>query len=343
MTELSGRFGLLRICCWQLVLIAVVLGIGRPWPVTILMWFGALLALALTAVRMRGRWLGEWFSLAVRYSARERDADLGTADAPGPALLRLIAPEATGSTEQVGGEPVYMISRTSGITAVLRTAATVPDPATLLCGDPAIAAQVVHHTGINRQHPPRTWLVLQALRTVESYQDAELHRALGNTLRRVRRQLHRLGCPAGVLAEHEVEGTLAALAHVNGGRGRVREAWRIWQSGPIGQATFRLDGWAEAARSGGQRLINRLLAAAPYAAATISITAHCAPTDPEPRVHAALRLAASSPQALAHSEGLLTEAARNCAITLTRLDGQHAQGMSATLPIGLSTIAPTLR
>jgi ESX secretion system protein EccE len=334
--------GVLRVCGWQLALLAIVLGIGRPWPVATLLWCGALLVLALTAVRVRGRWLGERLSLAVRYSVRDRHTDLASAGPPGPALLRLIAPEATGSTVRVGDEPIHLISRAAGITAILRPAAG--DPATLLSAletllpatDPLIAIQVVHHSGINRDQPPRTWLALQALRTAETYQDQELRRALGNAVRRVRKQLRRLGCPASGLAEHEVLGTLAALAHVNGGRGQIREAWRLWQSGPIGQATFRLDGWSEAARSGTRQLTGWLLAAAPHAAVTISITAHRAATDPEPRIHATLRLAAANPQALAHSEGQLAEAARHCAITLTRLDGRHAEGVAATLPLGLS-------
>lgn len=334
--------GVLRICGWQLALIAIVLGIGRPWPLTALLWCGALLVLALTAIRMRGRWLGEWLSLAVSYSTRDRHTDLGTAGPPGPALLELIAPEATGSTVRIGDEPIHLISRASGMTAILRpspgTSATVlAAPETLLpTADPTIAVQVVHHAGVNRDQPPRTWLALQALRTAETYQDEELRCALGNAVRRVRKQLRRLGCPAGSLAEHEVLGTLAALAHVNGGRGQIREDWRLWQSGPIGQATFRLDGWPEAARSGTGQLTGWLLAAAPQAAVTISVTAHRAPAEPEPRIRATLRLAAASPQALANSERQLTEAARHCAIALTRLDGRHAQGMAATLPLGLN-------
>ena len=333
--------GVLRVCGWQLALIAIVLGIGRPWPVAALLWLGALLVLALTAVRVRGRWLGDWLTLALRYSTRDRHTDLSPT-APGPALLHLIAPEATGSTVRVGDEPIHLISRAAGLTAILRPAAGDPvtvlrAPETLLpAADPAIAVQVVHHAGISRDQPPRTWLALQALRTADTYQDAELLRTLGNAVRRVRKQLRRLGCPAGALAEHEVLGTLAALAHVNGGRNQVREGWRLWQSGPIGQATFRLDGWSEAARSSSRQLAGWLLAAAPHAAVTISITAHRAAANPEPRIHATLRLAAASPQALAHSEGQLTEAARHCAITLTRLDGRHAQGMATTLPLGLN-------
>ncbi|HEV3359965.1 MAG TPA: type VII secretion protein EccE [Pseudonocardiaceae bacterium] len=334
--------GVLRLCGWQLALIAIVLGIGRPWPLAALLWAGALLLLALTAVRVRGRWLGEWLSLALRYSARDRQVDLGSAGPPGPALLRRLDPDATGSTVRVGDEPIHLISRASGITAILRPA--VGDPAAVLgapetllpAADPTIAVQVLHHAGIDRRQPPRTWLALQVLRTAETYQDAELQRTLGNAVRRVRKHLRRLGCPAGALAEHEVFGTLAALAHVTGGRGQIRESWRHWQSGPIGQATFRLDGWSEAARSGTRQLTGWLLAAAPHTAVTISITAHRAAPDPEPRVRATLRLAAANPQALAQSEGQLTEAARHCAITLTRLDGRHAEGMAATLPIGLS-------
>ncbi|KAA2267221.1 hypothetical protein F0L68_01285 [Solihabitans fulvus] len=349
----SGRtagIGVLRVICWQLVLIAIALVIGRPWLTTGSVAIVAAIVVALTAVRVRGRWLFDWLALSTKYLLRNRNQDLGGDGETGAALLRLVSPEAAGSTEDVNDDTVFMVSRAPGITAVLQPKSTVRDltkmvqaPETLLPSPngqaPTFAVQVVHHAGINRDRPPRMWVALQALRTVEAHRDEDVRQVLGNAVRRVQRQLRRDGFPTRALAKHEVLGTLAALAHVNAGRGLVREEWRLWRSGSISQASFRLDGWADLATGVATQLLRWLLTAAPQAAVTVAVTACRSPLETRPRVAATVRVAAASPAALAHAESELTRLAGEWGVTMKRLDGQHADGLAATLPIGLADTA----
>ncbi|GAB3712333.1 hypothetical protein GCM10027598_18820 [Amycolatopsis oliviviridis] len=344
----TGRFGGIavpQILCWQLVLVALVLVAGRPWPLVAAVITAAVVVVALTAVRFRGRWLYAWLGSASGYLVRDRDRDLRNAGEAGHALLRLLSPEAEGTTGEIGGETVFMVSRIDGITAVLQPKSAVreqpmPSPLTVLPPsreqDLDVAAQVIHHVGADRSRPPRGWVALQALRTVDVHRDADVRQALGNTVRRVRRRLRRDGLPVRALAENEVLGTLASLAHVTAGRAHIREDWRFWHSGPICQATFRLDGWDTLSPAVAAELPRRLLAAAPRAAVTLAVTARRSAGEPEARVSAAIRVAAAGAHAVDHAVRDLELAARRGGLTLDRLDGRHAKGVAATLPIGIS-------
>ncbi|WP_249027332.1 type VII secretion protein EccE, partial [Amycolatopsis alba] len=341
----SGGIGVAQIICWQLVLVALVLVAGRPWPLVAVVITAAVVVVALTAVRVRGRWLHAWLGSAAGYLLRDRDRDLRNAGEAGRALLRLMSPEAAGTTGEIGDEPVFMVSRAEGITAVLQPKSAardqpMPSPLTLLPPSReqalGVAAQVIHHVGADRSRPPRGWVALQALRTVDVHRDADVRQALGNTVRRVRRQLRRDGLPVRALAENEVFGTLASLAHVTAGRARIREDWRFWHSGPICQATFRLDGWGALSPVLAADLSRRLLAAAPGAAVTLAVTAHRGSAETEPLVSAAIRVAAAGAHAVEHAVRDLELAVRRGGLTLERLDGRHAKGVAATLPIGVS-------
>ncbi|AUI64654.1 hypothetical protein B1H26_08080 [Amycolatopsis sp. BJA-103] len=338
------RIGVLQIVCWQLVAVALVLVAGRPWPLAAAVVTAAVVTVALTAVRVRGRWLYEWLGSASGYLTRDRDRDLRNAGEAGRALLSLLSPEAAGTTGEIGGETVFMVSRADGITAVLQPKSAarerpMPSPLTLLPPSREqaldVAAQVIQHVGADRSRPPRGWVALQALRTVDVHHDADVRQALGNTVRRVRRQLRRDGLPVRSLAENEVLGALASLAHVTAGRARIREEWRFWHSGPICQATFRLEGWDALSPALAADLSRRLLAAAPRAAVTLAVTARRG-AETEPRVSAAIRVAAAGAQAVEHAVRDLELAVRRGGLTLDRLDGRHAKGVAATLPIGVS-------
>ncbi|MEV0705310.1 type VII secretion protein EccE [Saccharopolyspora sp. NPDC050389] len=341
-----GGIGVLQVIYWQLVLIAVVLVIGRPWPAIAAVVVVAAMILALTAVRVRGRWLYEWLALSSKYLLRKRDRDLRNADEAGRALLRLISPEAVWIVDDVGDETVSMVSRAAGIAAVLQPRSTtrapkpMPPPEMMLPPlneqAPAFAVQVVHHAGFSQAHAPRVWLTLQVLRTVEVHRDADVQRALGNAVRRVKRQLRRDGTPTRGLTENDVLGAISSLAHVTADRGRIREQWRLWHAGPVSQATFELGGWAGLSPTVATQALHRLLTAAPHSALTIAVTARRSTTETEPQVDATLRIAAANLPALEHTTQALTRLAREWGIGMKRLDGRHVQGVAATLPIGLS-------
>lgn len=69
---------------------------------------------------------------------------------------------------------------------------------------------------------------------------------------------------------------------------------------------------------------------------TLAVTARRSATETEARVSAAIRIAAAGPQAVEHAVRDLELAVRRGGLILERLDGRHAKGVAATLPIGVS-------
>ncbi|HVV09014.1 hypothetical protein [Amycolatopsis sp.] len=341
-----GGLGVPQLVCWQLALMVTVLALRERWAVFAVVVFGAAILVLLASVRMRGHWLYEWLFLGARYALRRFEHDLRDAGGSGRALLRALSPEAVSLVHHVGEEPVFMLSRITGITVVLRPETAgrelaVPPPGLLLppVQDVAFTAQVVHHAGIGPDRPLRSWLALQARRTVDVYQDAEMRQALGNALRRVRRGLQRSGLRMETLPENEFFSALASLAHVTAGRHHVREDWRLFYSGPVSQTTFQLVGWAGVSPAVAPQLLHRLLTVTPYAAVTVAVSAS-RETGTEPEAGAALRIAAADPAALEHATDVLTRVAGEWAVGLVRLDGRHGHGMVVTLPLGVPASEP---
>lgn len=339
----------LPIVAAELALVLVLLVLDRSWPaIAVVACCGAVLHAFATA-RVRGLALWQWVAVAVRFLLRDRAADL-PADDPGAAVLGMIRPRARCAHTMIGDAQAFLVSDEHGVGAVLRPESSGRDPGPpvltprdlLPGGDDeqqlAYAVQVTHHVGVDRSQPPRVWLTLQALRTAEVYTEDDVRAALANVVRRVRRRLRRAGVPFRTLTEQETLGSFAALAHANAGRGRVREEWWQWHSGPVRHTTFRLDGWSALSQQGAARLVRWLLAAAPDTAVTVSCTAHHDPAAPggEPVVAAVLRIATNRPEALAAAVTDVGRLAEEVGVTLNRLDGRHALGVAATLPAGVT-------
>ncbi|WP_245617239.1 type VII secretion protein EccE [Amycolatopsis taiwanensis] len=327
---------MVQIICCELAVLALALTIGRSWATTGSVAFGSFVVVAITAARIRGRWAYEWLILSYGYLSRRRDRDLP--GAAGGALLRSIAPETKGFEDTLDGDQVFLVSRAAGISAVLQPAPGPLPPAEAMLPPSderglAFAVQVIHHVGPGGGQAPRVWVALQALRTIDVHQDTDIRRELGNALRRVRRRLRRDGLSTVALGEREFCGTVASLAHVTAGRGRVREEWRLWHSGPIAQATFRLGGWARLSAAFAPQVVRGLLAAAPHAAVTISVTTSRSAT--ATRTDATMRVAAASLPVLEQAAQTLARLADGYGLATERLDGRHAWGLAATLPIGL--------
>jgi type VII secretion protein EccE len=343
----SPRRGLvLPIVAGELVLVLVLLVLDRSWPAIVAVACCGVVLGVFVTVRVRGQLLCQWVLLAVRFLLRDRAADL-RGDQPGAALLRLLRPGAECAHTMIGDAQAFVVSDVTGVGTVLRPESNRPgspmlSPRDLLPGSDdelAYAVQVVHHAGVDRSQPPRVWLTLQALRTATVYADDDVRAALANVVRRVRRRLRKAGAPFRPLTEQETLGSYAALAHVNAGRGNVREEWWLWHSGPIRHATFRLDGWSALSQPAAARLVRWLLAAAPDTAVTVSCTAHHSPTEPggTPVTAAVLRIATSRPEALAAAVTDVAQLANEVGVTLNRLDGRHTTGVAATLPVGVVT------
>ena len=95
--------------------------------------FVAVVLLALTWLRLRGRWAFEWLGAAMRFAGRRHAARV--ADAP-TALLEFVAPGARIEQAELAGDPAAVIVDGHGLTAVLE----LGDPTGLLAEDRSTAA-----------------------------------------------------------------------------------------------------------------------------------------------------------------------------------------------------------
>ncbi|KOX18984.1 hypothetical protein ADK67_34390 [Saccharothrix sp. NRRL B-16348] len=235
-----------RFVCAQLAVLAVLFGVGSPWPVAVPLWVAAAVVLTLALGRWRRRWASEWAWRYVAFRVRRRRTG---------GLLDVVAPGAWVEGDHVHGP--------GGVVAVLRPRLAAPRVLARLAGPDV---RVVLHVGRGQVRRPRAWVAVQAKRTPELWHDDEVVRVLGNATRRTRRELRRHGVAADLLAEEDLVTTIAALGHVTGHR-EVREDWRYWHSGPVAQACFRLPGTTARAA------VDWLLTAAPGVAVTVALTA----------------------------------------------------------------------
>lgn len=242
-----------QLVCWEVAVATVAAGLGRTTAVLVTLCMVAGVALALTGIRVRQRWLYQWIGVWLRYLVRSRRRPL-PADVDGidlaAALLDQISPGATTGTVQVDGVDVGLVEHQGGVTALVALGPgepgllagapkPVPSPATLLPlsepGDPVVTIQVVVHTapaplpGANgtvqatsyRQLtgglvPARrsTWIALQVLRTPDDHADADLRASMQGAVRRLLRRLTKDGAHVQVLDRVELLTVLGALAHV---------------------------------------------------------------------------------------------------------------------------------
>jgi hypothetical protein len=334
------RVTVVHLVCWQLAAVAVVLGVQQPLPVLAGASAGAVALVALTAVRIDGRWLYKHGALAAAYLCRTRRRTLPDGGGAATALLDLLVPGAAIRSTSDDRETAGTISHRGGVTAVLRTeGGDLPASGALLSlvdgQEGVVAIQAVCHAETGG--PARVWLAVHAVRGVDTPADDELTLVLRNAVRRARRALKRAGVPVEPLTEEAASARIAALAHVPAGGTGVREGWRCWQAGGVRQATFRLRGWHRLADAQARRLTADLVTAAAGArpSVAVTVTVGARPGAAEPRVDAVLRLAGTTDAAVEAALAAVTVHAAGHGIDLVRLDGAHSRGVAASLPIGV--------
>ncbi|BFU47483.1 hypothetical protein KRMM14A1004_57200 [Krasilnikovia sp. MM14-A1004] len=346
----------------QLAAVAVVIGAARG-PITLAA--GAALALVLLSVtwlRLRGRWAFEWLSTALRYAGRRH---VVAVDAAPTALLEFTAPGTRVENAELAGDPAALFVDARGLTAVLE----LGDPAGLLAESfPALPSPGSLLPPAGTGHPPcRIQLLLtgapaptlragggtpansyrqltegrllghsRALLAVrvmhaEGWSPADLRQALSGLVRKLPKRLGSI--PVRPLGEAAAARVIAELAH-DDGVGSAQESWSGLQIGGLSQATFRVHRWPDPRQETAQRLVPRLLSL-PAAATTVAVTAGPrGPLDGAATTELTLRLAAPDPSAL----GVATQALRSLLSTeraqASRLDGEHLDGLAATLPLG---------
>jgi type VII secretion protein EccE len=320
--------------------------------------------LAMTWLRLRGRWAFEWFGTWMTYPGRKHTVPVG--DSP-TALLEFAAPGAQVRQADLAGDPAAVIVDGHGLTAILELGdptallvedlVSLPSPAALLpapgvdqppchlqllvSGVPAPAVRTGNGTSASSYRRLTEGRLLGHVRTllavrvvqVEGWSADEAHRTLSGLVRKMPRRLG--GTPARPLGEAATLRVIAELAH-DDGVSPARETWPGLQIGGLAQATFRLDR-LPGLQSETARLISRMLAL-PAAATTVGVTA--GPRTDGGRVTAAVdvtvRLAAHDGPALGAAAQALRKLLAAEGAHARRLDGEHFDGLTATLPLGRS-------
>ncbi|MBW6437716.1 type VII secretion protein EccE [Actinoplanes hulinensis] len=307
--------------------------------------------LALTWLRLRGRWAFQWLGVLIRFAGRRRSAPIdGTT-----ALLGYAAPRVRPTTLDLPGEQAAALADDAGLTVMIELgdpadeASPVPSFATVLQAtgrdgaagkdQPGVRVQLVLSavsapTAGSGTGPPqssyrtlaegsslghlRAVLALRVSRA-GGWSEEELHRSLAGITRRVTR---RLGA-ARPLGEVAALRAIADLANTDasGGPGPAQESWAGLRLGGLLQATFHCR--PAAGRDLPGALITRILHL-PAAATTVALTATAL----------FVRLAApDAPSLEAASRALRTLLAAE-RIRIRRWDGAHLPGLAATLPLG---------
>jgi type VII secretion protein EccE len=332
-----------QIVCWQLAVVAVGAATTASRTVLILTSVAAVSLILLTAVRIRGLWLYRWAGVLLVFLVRRRKHDLGEDIA-----IRLVSTfHGRTSTDQVvvREQPYGVLSRPFGASVALRLGPDSQHQLLPQLGQLAeasdeqpvgIGVQLILHTGVKPNQPPRAWIAVAAERTPDIATDEQLRQVLANTVRRLVRRLDREQVENLPLDESDVLASLGALAHANAGRGQLHERWTSWSCGPVRQLSVRLAGSASLPVATTHTLIGALLGTGTGAAQTIAVTATSSSAHSTSARHdVVLRLAASHPATLDTAYSVLTTLARSFGVEPERLDGRHAAGVAATLPLGV--------
>ncbi|SNY70958.1 type VII secretion protein EccE [Paractinoplanes atraurantiacus] len=325
----------------------------------------ALLVLAVTWLRLRRRWLFEWFGVMLRFGGRRHAAAVDTQ----AALLELVAPGARVEQTDLAGDPAAIIVDGRGLTAVLELgdpagllaedSASLPSPASLLpsaeaelppvliqlllTGAPAPSLRAGAGTPANSYRQltegrllghSRALLAVRVLRA-EGWSPEELHRSLSGLVRKLVRRLSAV--PAKPLGEAAAMRVIAELAH-HDGVGPAQETWPGLRVGGLAQSTFQLRRWPDPRVETSRRLISRLLTL-PASATTVSLTAGPRPAHGPTPLDLTIRLAAPDTGTLGTAAQALHKVVAAEQASVRRLDGEQLSGLSATLPLGGSPSA----
>ena len=347
----------------QIALVLLIVGaVLGPIPLAGAVMLAVVL-LAVTWLRLRGRWAFEWIGIGLRYSGRPHTVAL---DSSPTAVLQFAVPGARIEPTELAGDIAAVILDGRGITAILE----LGDPAGLLAEDifrlPTPASLL---PAASAEHPPcrvqmlftgvpapsvragngtpgnsyrqltegrllghaRALIAVRVLHA-EGWTEEDLRRSLSGLVRKIPRRLGDV--PARPLGEAAALRVIGELAH-DDAIGPAQEMWPGLRVGGLAQATYRLRRWPDLTAETGQRMIGRMLSL-PAAATTVALTAGPRSENGAPTVAVDLtvRLAAPDQPTL----GVAAQALRKLVAaergSVRRLDGEHLEGFAATLPLG---------
>ncbi|MER7332990.1 MULTISPECIES: type VII secretion protein EccE [unclassified Micromonospora] len=365
-----GGVNVAQLVAWQAGAAAVLAASPHGVPLTATVATGAMLLLTPTMIRFRNRWLYQWISVWWGFRGRRRQLTATGGDAAAQLLAQLERGVEL-ETVEVDDQPAVLLTHRGGLSAVFEVDPTegallmsapqaLPSPASLLPAADEKAPPVVVQLLIQVTPAPRArsgaaavdrayreltngdvpasrqaWVVLQVARTPDFHADRDLRPTLTAAIRRMRRQLRQERVTARMLNRDEVLAAVTALTHLTGGapgaageRPLARETWRGWSTQGAPQSCHRMLAWPRRPWE-----VDPLLRGLPAAASVVSIAASRTAGD-DVAVEVAFRLMGTDPTALAAADQALHEAIRGHGGRLQRLDGEHAHGVAATLPLG---------
>ena len=326
--------------------------------------FTAIVLLAITWLRLRGRWAFEWLGTALRYTSR-RHASRSTARRPH--CSNSSHPGARVEQADLAGDPAAIIVDGQGLTAVLE----LGDPAGVLAEEPGAVpplAGLLPPAGT--EHPPcriqlvltgapapslragggipansyrqltegrllghsRAFLAVRVLHA-EGWSEEDLRLALSGLVRKLLRRLS--PTPARPLGEAAALRVIAELAH-DDGLGAAQESWPGLRIGGQTQATFRLRRWPDLRIETSQRLVPgcsrcpRRRRRSPWAPAHARSSAQTSRSTSPSAWRRPTRPPCRSPPRRSASCSPASGA------TARRLDGEHLDGLTATLPLAMT-------
>jgi hypothetical protein len=170
-------------------------------------------------------------------------------------------------------------------------------------------------------------LAVRVLRDDSGWSGDDLRRALAGTVRRVRRRLDQERIPHRPLGHEAILAALADLAHHHPA-GPVRESWPGLYAGGLRQASLRIGHLAPLRPELAEQVVPRLLAV-PATAVTVSLAASRTGAD------LVVRVAAPNAAGLATVVQAVRRLLGAVGLAVRRMDGEHLDGLAATLPLGL--------
>ncbi|GAA4799572.1 type VII secretion protein EccE [Actinomycetospora chlora] len=162
------------------------------------------------------------------------------------------------------------------------------------------------------------------------------HRAVVGALARISRVLADHGVPVRPLSADDVLDAATEAADADGGPvERLTEHWRAVVAGEVGHAAYAVTRWPAGAAP--ERLTG--LTATTARTSTLALTLEpdtAAPGEAGPTVglRGTARITADTPDALEEAGRELVARGHALGVVLDPLDGQHAAGLAATLPVG---------
>lgn len=168
-----------------------------------------------------------------------------------------------------------------------------------------------------------------------------MRRALRTSIGWATKVLSSSGVPCKPLGETELREVLALTMSVDPQyipqsvrTRRTAETWRGWKCDGIAHATGWVRSWPRAGLPGASRLFAAMAALPVAATATLTLS-----WTPENMVRAStfVRIGAESPKQARAAFKQLTKLASKVRVGLVRLDGEHAPGVVATIPLGVGS------